>query len=594
MSAFIRSPRAPSRWRRSASRLVAALGVLSVVASSTPAFAQAGEAKAQIAAGARAARAKNWRAAADAYAAAVKADKSAVALDGLADAHYHLEEWTEAHAAYDDLLKTFGAKLARGTKAVATARLAEIENQKTGRLDVTVNEAGAEVSVDGKPVGKSPLAAPLRLSAGPHQVRVTKDGFSPFGTPPNVVAGSTTKLAVKLEALANKAKITVREKGGAKVRVLVDGVDVGESPWSGEVEAGEHEISIRGQGLGAAPQRIKVERGQPQDIEVVASSTTAPVKLATSDGKGIIRLDDKVVGEGSFSGDIPAGPHKISITREGYDRFEEDITLKEREPFSKTITLKLVSAIETGTVVAAERPLEGIYGGFGLIGTVMPGGSSNDVQAGCESPPRELAGCSSPKQNLGAGLSGYVGYHWQPVGVEIFLAGQYDQSSPEADFNASTLDPGIGPDPARTESYAFRRAGGLAAARVRYTIQGERFRFSAAAGVGFSHRIIVVSRDTTSKVDGTRDFFSPDSVNYWSPVISFEPSFQIRLGQPTALAIGMSLLLESASLLKGQPTSTAPSGEQRLGASGLTTPGYIVAEGAQVYIGPYIGMMFGP
>lgn len=575
------------------SLLVSAVACSVSLASAPLALAQPAEAKAQLAAGAKASRAKDWAGAARAYQASLEADRSAAALEGLADARYELSEWAEAHAAYTALLREFGAKLSRGQNARATARLKEL-SEKTGELSISVNEAGADISVDGKPAGKSPLAAPLRLSAGPHQVRVTKDGFAPFGKPPNVAAGAVTKLEVTLVAESTTTKISVREKAGEKVRVLVDGVDVGEAPWTGDVEPGTHEISIRGQGLAAAPQRISVERGKAQSLEFVASSTTAPVKLATSDGKGLIYVDGKVVGEGSFNGDLPAGPHKIAVTREGYDRFEEDVTLVERQPLSRTITLKLVSAIDTGPVEKSTRPLEGIYGGFGFIGTVIPGGTGNDVQAGCESPPAELDGCSSPKANLGAGLTGFVGYHWQPVGVELFLAGQYDQSSPEVTFKASTLDPGIGPDPARTESFAFRRAGGLAALRVRYTAQTERLRFSAALGAGFAFRTVVVSRDTTSKVDGARDFFSPDAVSYWSPAISFEPSFQIRLGEPTAIAVGMAMILESASLLKGQPTSTAPSGDQRLGASGLTTPGYIVAEGVQVYIGPYIGMMFGP
>jgi hypothetical protein len=47
------------------------------------------------------------------------------------------------------------------------------------RLTVTSNVAGAEVSVDGVPMGLLPLSAPLLISAGSRRVSVAKRGYSP-------------------------------------------------------------------------------------------------------------------------------------------------------------------------------------------------------------------------------------------------------------------------------------------------------------------------------------------------------------------------------------------------------------------------------
>ena len=68
-------------------------------------------------------------------------------------------------------------------------------------------------------------------------------------------------------------------------------------------------------------------------------------------------------------------------------------------------------------------------------------------------------------------------------------------------------------------------------------------------------------------------------------------------GNPTiAVALGAVLLFETA----GASVVSNPSGSQYVagGASGavvpLPTPGYHFATGAQTFIGPYIGLQFGP
>jgi hypothetical protein len=56
---------------------------------------------------------------------------------------------------------------------------------------------GAEVSVDGNFVGNSP--ATLKLPSGKHTLIVTADGYKPWTKEIGVFAGSSVKLAAKLE-----------------------------------------------------------------------------------------------------------------------------------------------------------------------------------------------------------------------------------------------------------------------------------------------------------------------------------------------------------------------------------------------------------
>jgi hypothetical protein len=323
---------------------------------------------------------------------------------------------------------------------------------------------------------------------------------------------------------------------------------------------------------------------------------SAPVRIATSDGKGVIYLDGKVVGEGTFVGEIPAGPHQLRITREGYDPFEETIDIKPKDPFGRTVTLKISSKIETGPVQDVER-LEGLYGGFTLLAMFTPGGTDSVIERDCDDKGRvpTLASCEAPS-GFGGGLGGFIGYHWDPVGIELFLAGQYDQRTLKNDVLAANTDPGFGPDPARLEEFNLRRSAGLGAARVRLTLQQKKFRFSFAAGAGISRRTIFLERRTAAKGGPETDVLVADGEGYWSPLVSFEPSVMFRMTPGVALAAGAQIFLDApATFLNGEKNPrTQPEGNHSLGLRSLSAPSYELAANMQVFIGPFIGMMFGP
>lgn len=549
---------------------------------------------AQLAEGRKAARSKDWSAALSAFEAANAAQPSAEALEGVANARYQLKHDAEAYAAYDEYVKKYGDKAPKASKSLAETRLKELDG-KTGQVAISVTEAGAAIAVDDKPVGTSPLASPLRLSAGPHRIRVTKDGFAPFDTAPSVLAGTTTNVSAKLEASSTKGHLSVREKSGNPVRVVVDGVDMGDAPWSGDVEAGTHDVVGKGASFASAPQKVAVERGKNVDVELEASSTLGTLKIATSDGKGIVYLDGKVVAEGTFEGQVPSGTHVIRVTRDGYDPYEESIDLKEKENKAVSVTLSLNGAIHTGEVVDEGRRLEGMYGGLGLLMTFLPGGSKSSMQKLCDASdhPAELTSCDGGS-SLGGGLTGFIGYHWDPVGVELAFGGQYDQTSSKLDYAASSLDPGIGPDPARTEEFSVRRFGGYGAARIRLTLQSQKVRFTVAGGVGLSFRWLSLDRSTTGTgaVPG-RDRYLPDVQAYVSPVVMLEPMIMYRVSDTFAIGAGLTLLLENPSAFDAVPT-TPSDGSRKLGPSGLSTPSYQLASDTQFFIGPTLGVMFGP
>ena len=97
---------------------------------------------------------------------------------------------------------------------------------------------------------------------------------------------------------------------------------------------------------------------------------------------------------------------------------------------------------------------------------IEPSAEGNEIDTSCSK--LGAQSCSTPSP-IGGGAMGWFGYAWHPVGIEAFIAGQYDQTSPSATFIGSTsaiTNPLLIGQP-HVEQFGFIRYGGVAAVRAR-------------------------------------------------------------------------------------------------------------------------------
>jgi hypothetical protein len=422
----------------------------------------------------------------------------------------------------------------------------------------------------------------------------------PFGAHADVSPEGTTTVEAALVPQPTQGHLSVKVAGNSTdpVRVLVDGVDVGPAPWEGDLSPGPHQVAGRSPGSSAAPQTLDVAAGSRSSVDLVLASTAAHLQVRTSDGKGTIVVDGAVRGEGAYAADVAPGTHTVVVTRDGFERFEKTMPLAERQTWAETVTLTPAVAAGSATPDAAERAFEGIYGGFGLTAGVAVGGQGTDLETNCST--LGASSCDTPAP-LGAGAFGYIGWTWNPVGFELFLAGLADQSKQTAHFTGQ----GVGSLPAslppRDEVFTYVRAGGGAAVRARASFQNRVFRGTIAGGLGFAYRQIFMKRDATA-TDGSQrtETYVPDSVGYVSPAVSIEAALQFRISSTLALAVGLELWGDNASVA-GTNTVPAQSGKLLTNTADSTqqpapipTPAYHLASGPQVFLLPFLGLQFGP
>ena len=92
---------------------------------------------------------------------------------------------------------TFGSAADR---EVVSKSLSQAEAE-VAKLLVDVDVAGADITVDGEVVGRSPTPDPFYAEPGERMIRIQKDGYEPYVKSQVVEAGRTTHLKIALDPM---------------------------------------------------------------------------------------------------------------------------------------------------------------------------------------------------------------------------------------------------------------------------------------------------------------------------------------------------------------------------------------------------------
>ncbi|MCC6998590.1 MAG: PEGA domain-containing protein [Deltaproteobacteria bacterium] len=148
---------------------------------------------------------------------------------------------------YHDAVRSFGRYLGEGGELVSAERRAEVEAEMaqirgdSAEIMVIVVGAPARLELDDLPVVVDAGQA-LLVGSGRHVVRARR-GAALAEKSIEVVAGEKQELMLEPRAPAPPQLTVVTRPVGATV--IVDGVERGKSPWSGELRPGGHRVRAR-------------------------------------------------------------------------------------------------------------------------------------------------------------------------------------------------------------------------------------------------------------------------------------------------------------------------------------------------------------
>jgi archaellum component FlaG (FlaF/FlaG flagellin family) len=199
-----------------------------------------------------------------------------------------------------------------------------------GTIQVNSNPSGADVFVDGRFVGTTPVNYGAR--AGSREVLIELSGYETFSRVVNLGGGSTATISTDLLAIRRTGMVSFTSTpNGAEV--FLNGRSIGTTP-TGSVTLDEGSYDVRYVLLGYQETNVNftVSGGQTQTVSTELSSLRGSLIVDTNvrgvrlfiNGTSYGTLQ---TGRGSVD-DLPAGTHQLTVVGDGFNTVVTDFIIR--------------------------------------------------------------------------------------------------------------------------------------------------------------------------------------------------------------------------------------------------------------------------
>lgn len=198
-----------------------------------------------------------------------------------------------------------------------------------GRLSVrTMPVDGAEVRIDGTPVGRTPLVD-LDIEAGTRQVTVDADRYLPVSRSLEV-EGRRAPVSLELTLEPAWADVVVRsEPPGAAL--LVDGEALGPvTPATAEILAGERELVLELEGYKPARTRLDLTPSQRLELPPFRlERIDGLLRVSTTPAGATVTVDDVYRGRTPLDVDLPPNrSYRVDLFKAGHEPVRRSIDIR--------------------------------------------------------------------------------------------------------------------------------------------------------------------------------------------------------------------------------------------------------------------------
>lgn len=199
-----------------------------------------------------------------------------------------------------------------------------------GTIRVNSNPAGADVFVDGRFVGTTPVSYGAR--AGNREVLIEASGYESFRRVVNLGGGGTATISTDLRAIRRTGTVSFTSTpSGAEV--FVGGSSIGTTPTgSVTLDEGSYQARYVLSGFQEANISFSVSGGQTQTVSTELSSLRGDLIVDTNVRGARIFINGTSygtlqTGRGSVD-DLPAGTHQLTIVADGFNTVVTDFIIR--------------------------------------------------------------------------------------------------------------------------------------------------------------------------------------------------------------------------------------------------------------------------
>ena len=192
-----------------------------------------------------------------------------------------------------------------------------------GFLSVQGTPANADLILNGKPIGKSPVTA-MEINSGAHTLIARMDLHHEFREEFTVQDNERKNISYELKAAYGTLQINSSPEEGAEV--WIDGVQRGETPFSNtRMPSGRYQVEVRKKYFGPASEAVTVSDGQTTQRTLIMSSNVGLLSVKAP-GASIL-INGKEAARNELRGYLSPGQYKIRVEKARHYPEEKEIFL---------------------------------------------------------------------------------------------------------------------------------------------------------------------------------------------------------------------------------------------------------------------------
>ena len=208
-------------------------------------------------------------------------------------------------------------------------------------LDIETVPGGAEVFVDGKSVGTSPVSLPDKMKRGSVSIRVQKEMYY------------TEEMTFDIsgDALRHTATVTLSPQFGTvecrcedpEAELWIDNQKVGTGTWTGQLSSlSSHYLEARRKGHMSRSLNFDIVEGSTVTQTIGAPEPLyGSIEVLSEPSGAVVKVDGKQVGTTPFIlNEVLTEDHRIELSKDGYEPYTATFTLSHNQHLPLNYTLQ--------------------------------------------------------------------------------------------------------------------------------------------------------------------------------------------------------------------------------------------------------------
>lgn len=224
-----------------------------------------------------------------------------------------------------------------------------------GYLSFTSTPANAEITVNGKILGRTPFKSEA-LREGTYRVKTSLSSYSEDEREVTVVRGQTSDIAIPLSATFGYIEVNTVPEQGADV--YVNGMKVGKTPYrSDKLSEGICRVKVVQSMYSPQEKEVQIAKGQTQQVAFDMSATFAEVIIRAESPQAEIYVNDQKKGIGEWKGRLTEGIYLLKSHMDSHRDGVKSVEIK--SGINQEVTIPAPTA-RYGTLNVSSNPIGGV------------------------------------------------------------------------------------------------------------------------------------------------------------------------------------------------------------------------------------------